>query len=383
METFIKEAMTFKNPSGSPGSPGSDAKFIGEEKFEFAQPKIMVVGTGGAGCNSINRLARAGIKGAELVAVNTDRLHLTTIHESAKKLLIGASITRGLGAGGYPEIGAKAAEVSRDALGKVFASADLVFLTCGMGGGTGTGSAPILAQMAKAQGAIVIAMVTYPFALERARLEKADAGLEALKSAADTIIVIDNNRLVQIVPNLPIDQAFNVADEIIARAVRGITETITTPSLVNLDFADVRAVMSNGGVSMIAVGEAKGMDRAKDVVQNCLHNSLLDIDYTGATGVLLHITGGPDMTLGECNQVGESLTEAVDPNATVIWGARIDPAMEGKIEAIAIFTGIKSPYMLGKNVKNASPDYNSSSKMGGRSSRGQSHDDGVDDVDFL
>ncbi|MCX6768138.1 MAG: cell division protein FtsZ [Candidatus Micrarchaeota archaeon] len=342
LESFVADAL--KNTGKPP-----------QKDVEFATPRIVVVGSGGAGCNSINRLARAGIKGAELIAINTDKLHLQTISESAKKLLIGGSITKGLGAGGYPEMGMKCAEASREALEKTLSGADLVFLTAGMGGGTGTGSAPIIANIARAQGAIVISIVTYPFALERARLEKADAGLDALKGEADTIIVIDNNRLVQIVPNLPIDQAFNVADEIIARAVRGITETITTPSLINLDFADVRAVMSNGGVSMIAVGEAKGPDRAHDVVPNTLNNALLDIDYTGATGVLLHITGGPDMTLGECNYVGEALTERVDPNATVIWGARIDPSFEGRIEAIAIFTGIKSPYILGTKSRHGTP----------------------------
>ena len=352
MEELISEALKT--------SKGINAKKSGLDEA-FQTPKIVVVGCGGAGCNSVNRLARAGIKGADLVAINTDRLHLTTVSENVKKILIGASITRGLGAGGYPEIGMKAADVSRDALEKLLSGSDLVFLTCGMGGGTGTGSAPVIAEIAKKQGAIVISIVTYPFALERARLEKADQGLETLKRQADTIIVIDNNRLVQIVPNLPIDQAFNVADEIIARAVRGITETITTPSLVNLDFADVRAVMSNGGVSMIAVGEAKGPDRAKEVVKNTLNHALLDVDYTGATGVLLHITGGPDMTLGECNSIGEALTERVDTNATVIWGARITPDFEGKVEAIAIFTGIKSPYVLGKSMRQSSSD-NMSSK---------------------
>ncbi|MEW5955919.1 MAG: cell division protein FtsZ [Candidatus Micrarchaeota archaeon] len=347
MESILSDALRHS------GSKAAGAGFKKESEF-FETPKIMVVGAGGAGCNSINRLARAGIKGAELVAINTDRLHLTTISESAKKVLIGASITRGLGAGGYPEVGAKCADASREALEKILESSDLVFLTAGMGGGTGTGAAPIIGEIARKQGAIVISIVTYPFALERARLEKADVGLDSLKPNSDTIIVIDNNRLVQIVPNLPIDQAFNVADEIIARAVRGITETITTPSLINLDFADVRAVMSNGGVSMIAVGEAKGPNRAKEVVANTLNHALLDVDYTGATGVLLHITGGPDMTLGECNHIGEALTERVDPNATVIWGARIDPNFEGKIEAIAIFTGISSPYVLGKSSREPS-----------------------------
>ncbi|MFH1246742.1 MAG: cell division protein FtsZ [Candidatus Micrarchaeota archaeon] len=364
MEDLVSEALKTSKGISSKHSTSDEG---------FQTPKIIVIGCGGAGCNSVNRLARAGIKGADLIAINTDRLHLTTVSENVKKVLIGASITRGLGAGGYPEIGMKAADVSRDALEKIIGSSDLVFLTCGMGGGTGTGAAPVIAEVAKKAGAIVISIVTYPFALERARLEKADQGLETLKNQADTIIVIDNNRLVQIVPNLPIDQAFNVADEIIARAVRGITETITTPSLVNLDFADVRAVMSNGGVSMIAVGEAKGPDRAKDVVKNTLNHALLDVDYTGATGVLLHITGGPDMTLGECNSIGEALTDRVDPNATVIWGARVSPEFEGKIEAIAIFTGIKSPYLLGKSMRQSSTDSFSSRKSVA----------GVADIDFL
>lgn len=342
MEEIVSEALKTSTRTVTHGMAGGK-----ESNFEFQTPKIMVIGTGGAGCNSINRLAKAGIRGADMVAINTDKLHLGMISESVKKVLIGASITRGLGAGGYPEVGQKCAEASRPYLEKLLDNVDMVFLTTGLGGGTGTGSAPVIANIAKAKGAIVISIVTYPFALERARIEKADEGLAKLREQSDTIIVIDNNRLVQIVPNLPIDQAFAVADEIIARAVRGITETITTPSLINLDFADVRAVMSNGGVSMIAVGEAKGTAREKQVVENTLNHKLLDVDYAGAKGVLLHITGGPDMTLGECNTIGEALTEEVDPHATVIWGARIDPAFEGKIEAIAIFTGVHSPYAMG------------------------------------
>lgn len=374
MEDMVREAM--RTTGKATAEKTSSSEF-------FETPKIMVIGTGGAGCNSVNRLAKAGIKGADLVAINTDKMHLMTISESVKKLLIGASLTRGLGAGGYPELGAKCADASREALEKVMDKADMIFLTAGMGGGTGTGSAPILAEIAKAKGAIVISIVTYPFALERARLQKADQGLENLKNQSDTLIVIDNNRLVQIVPNLPIDQAFNVSDEIIARAVRGITETITTPSLINLDFADVRAVMSNGGVSMIAVGEAKGTSRVEDVVENTLNNALLDVDFTGATGVLLHVTGGPDMTLGECNTIGEMLTEKVDPNATVIWGARIDPSMEGKIEVIAIFTGIQSPYVLGKKTHGSAEmaPKAAARRMGGTTTTSsKTH---VDDIEFL
>ncbi len=314
---------------------------------EFGVPRIVVVGAGGAGCNTVNRLCRAGMKGAELIAVNTDSKHLTMMGDSVRKVLIGKSLTKGLGTGGYPEIGAKAAEASKRELEQVLENVDLVFLAAGMGGGTGTGSSPVIAEIAKKNGAIVIAMVTYPFLLERARLKKAAEGIDALGKVADTIVVIDNNRLVNFVPNLPIEQAFNLADEITARAVYGITETIATPSLINLDYADVKSIMQGGGVSMIAVGEGTGVERGKRAVESTLHNRLLEVDYTGAKGVLIHITGSPDMTLGEANQVGEALTEAVDQHANVIWGARLDPNFNNKIESMAIFTGINSPYIVG------------------------------------
>ncbi|MCD6523172.1 MAG: cell division protein FtsZ [Candidatus Diapherotrites archaeon] len=310
-------------------------------------PRIMVVGCGGGGCNSVNRVARLGASGAELIALNTDRLHLNLIHDTIKKLLIGKSVTRGLGAGGYPEVGEKAAEASRHEIEEALQGADMVFITAGMGGGTGTGSAPVVADIAKRQGAIVIAIVTYPFRMERARMQKADAGIEKLKQIADTVIVIDNNRLVELVPNLPIEQAFLVADEVIARTVRGITETITIPSLVNLDYADVRAIMTGGGISVISVGESVGNNKVRDAIKNTLKNSLLDIDYTGAKGVLIHVTGGPDLTLGEVTEIGNGLTQEVAPDATVIWGARVLPEYEGRVEVIAIFTGVESEYVRG------------------------------------
>jgi len=314
---------------------------------EFGSPKIMVVGTGGAGCNAVNRLANMRISGAQLVAVNTDKQHLAIINDELTKVLIGKSVTRGLGAGGYPEVGAKAAEVSRSALEEVLSGVDMLFISSGMGGGTGTGSAPIIAEIAKEQGAIVIAIVTYPFALEKARLIKAEEGIETLRGVTDTVVVLDNNRLVELVPNLPIQDAFKVADEVIARTVRGITETITQPSLINMDYADVRAVMSNKGLSVIAVGESKSVDKVNEVVEDTLKNALLDVDIAGATGALIHITGGPDLTLGEANAVGELLTERIDPKASVIWGARVDPTFENKLEVITIFTGVHSPYIKG------------------------------------
>ena len=312
-------------------------------------PKIVVIGCGGGGSNSVNRIAKMGVSGAELVAINTDRLHLNLMNGAINKVLIGKSVTRGLGAGGYPEVGEKAAESSRAELESLLSESDLVFLTAGMGGGTGTGSAPVVADIAKREGAIVVSIVTYPFKMERARLGKADDGIAKLKEVADTVIIIDNNRLVELVPNLPIEQAFSVADEVIARAVKGITETITVPSLINLDYADVRSIMTGGGVSVISVGESKSNNnKVQEAINSTLKNALLDIDYTGAKGVLIHVTGGPDLTLGEVNEIGMGLTNAVDPNASVIWGARILPEYEGKVEVIGIFTGVMSPHIKGQ-----------------------------------
>jgi cell division protein FtsZ len=289
-----------------------------------------------------------GIQGAELIAYNTDKKHLNIVSDKARKMLLGQSITKGLGAGGFPETAQKAAELSRGDIENMLQGTDLMFLAAGMGGGPGTGASPVIADVARKQGSIVVAIVTYPFVLERARLKKAEEGINELRKYVDTIVVIDNNKLVDFVPNLPIEQAFNIADEITARAVRGIVETITTPSLINLDFSDVRTVMTNGGVSMIAVGESKGANRARDVVENTLHHKLLDVDHRGATGMMLHLTGPGDMTLGEANEVGEAITSEVDPNANVIWGARLDPTFDNKLEAFAIFTGIKAPFMVGR-----------------------------------
>jgi len=344
MKSIIENAVT---------TTGTDKK---EEKLdEFGAPKIMVVGAGGAGCNAVNRLANMSIAGAQLVATNTDKQHLAIINDEITKILIGKSVTRGLGAGGYPEIGAKAAEVSRAALEEVLEGVDMLFISAGMGGGTGTGAAPIIAQIAKEQGAIVIAMVTYPFALEKARLIKAEEGITALQQVTDTVVVIDNNRLVELVPNLPIQDAFKVADEVIARTVRGITETITQPSLINLDYADVRSVMSNKGLSVIAVGESKSVNKVEEVVEDTLKNALLDVDISGATGVLIHITGGAELTLGEANAIGEKLTESIDAHAAVIWGARVDNTFDNKIEVIAIFTGVHSPYIKGASTNLGKP----------------------------
>lgn len=225
----------------------------------------------------------------------------------------------------------------------------MVFVCAGMGGGTGGGAAPVAAEIAKKNGAIVIGIVTYPFRLEKVRLQIAAKSIEALRKNVDTLIAIDNQRLVDLYPNLAIEQAFKLADEVTSRAVRGITETINTPSFINLDFSDVRTIMNGGGLAMISVGEGKGTNKVEDAVEDTMRNKLLDVDYEGATGVVIQITGGEDMTLGEANEAGRMLTEQASQNANVIWGARIDPAYNGKMEIIAIFTGVKSPSIFGSS----------------------------------
>jgi len=342
MESLIRSVVGEREPSEKSGSTdyGSD------------QIKIVTVGTGGAGNNTINRLIRAGVKGTELVAVNTDRQHLNLIDDKAKKVLIGKSLTKGLGAGGYPDMGAKAAEIDRQLIEKELEGAHLVFLCAGMGGGTGTGSAPIIAEVAKEQGAITVAMVTYPFNLERARRIKADEGIAKLRKVTDSVIILDNNRLVKLVPNLPMNEAFAVADEILAKAISGLVWTITQPSLINIDFADVRAIMGHGGgVGFIAVGEGKGNDKVAGAAESVLKNRLLDVDFEGASGALIHISGGSDLTLGDAIKAGEIITERMDTKANIKWGARLIPGYDGKLEIVAIVTGVKGASIMGQPVE--------------------------------
>ena len=311
--------------------------------------QIKVVGCGGAGTNCVSRLAQMGIKSAETIALNTDAKHLKIVNAD-KKILIGDTLTKGLGAGGFPEIGMKAAEQSKDKIRDALNGAELVFICAGMGGGTGTGAAPIVAREAKAQGAITVGMVTYPFALERARLDKADWGLDALKEACDTVVIIDNNRLVQFVPNLPMNQAFAVADTLVAKAVKGIADTVMLPSLMNIDFADLRMIMGNAGTAMISVGEAQGSNRVTDVIQSTLAHPLLDVDYTGSKGALILISGGSNLSLGDAVKVGEGITESFADNAYVKWGARIQPELENKIVVTAVLTGVTSPHIVGRDI---------------------------------
>jgi cell division protein FtsZ len=325
-------------------------KRLYDEFDEAEHLRIIVCGVGGGGNNTVNRLNRLGIGGGDLVAVNTDKQDLQKLQGKITKVLIGARLMRGLGAGGFPELGAKAAESSRQELTDVLGGTHLMFLVAGMGGGTGTGAAPVVASIAKEAGAVVVAIVTFPFKLERARLKKAREGIENLRKVCDTVIVVDNNKLVEYVPKLALDKAFLVADEVVARAVKGITETIMQPSLINIDFADIRTIMSSGGLAVISVGEGEGQDRVASAVKTTLAHPLLDVDFKGAKGALIHIIGGENMTLGEANQIGEQLTAELDPKATVIWGARLEPKMADKIEVITVLTGVKSPAILAEDA---------------------------------
>jgi cell division protein FtsZ len=316
---------------------------------DFGKAKIVVVGCGGAGNNTIDRLAQMGVRGALLMAVNTDKQHLAA-RQADKKVLIGYEITKGLGAGGYPEIGEQSAVEAKPALKDLLMDSDLVFVTCGLGGGTGSGSIPVVAEIAKSVGAVVVGAVTMPFKIERSRISKAKASLDKLRKHADSVIVIDNNKLLSYVPDVPMNEAFTVADEVMARMVKGITETISTPSLINLDFADVRTVMSQGqgkGIAMIGLGESDSRHRAEEAVKRALENPLLDVDYRGATGALVHIIGGEDLTLAEANHIGDMATSYLREDANVIWGARISPEYNGKVEVMVIMTGVHSPDIVG------------------------------------
>ncbi|MCD5409489.1 MAG: cell division protein FtsZ [Methanocellales archaeon] len=349
MQSIIQEALRYAEKE-QVCRQSTDASDYFEE---FGLPQIKIIGCGGAGNNTTNRLHNMGVEGAETIALNTDKQHLDIVNAD-KKILVGKTLTRGLGAGGYPDIGRRAAELARGTLEEILKDADLVFITAGMGGGTGTGAAPVVAEVAKEQGAIVVGMVSSPFRVERARMIKAEEGLETFRGAADTVIVLDNNRLLEYVPNLPIEQAFSVMDQLIAETVKGISETITQPSMINLDFADVKTIMSCGGVAVMLVGETKGQGKSDAVVRNALDHPLLDVDYRGATGALIHITGGSDLTLREAEEITKSITYELDTHANVIWGARINKEFDGKVRVMAIMTGVQSAQVLGPSNADAS-----------------------------
>jgi len=348
MRSIVEEALTkARDETVSTSQNNEDLdQILAELKTE-----ITVIGCGGGGSNTISRMMEEGIHGAKLIAINTDAQHLIRT-QADQRILVGRQRTRGLGAGSIPQIGEEAALENEQEIRAVVSGSDMVFITVGLGGGTGTGVAPVVAKAAREEGALTIAIVTLPFSAEGAiRMENAEAGLERLRDVADTVIVVPNDRLLEVVPKLPLYAAFKVADEVLMRAVKGITELITMPGLVNLDFADVRTVMERGGVAMIGMGESDSEDKAADSVKKAIRSPLLDVDISGATAALVNVVGGPDMTMEEAEGVVQEVYNRVDPNARIIWGAQIDPAMQNKMRTLLVVTGVRSPQIYGRNEK--------------------------------
>ena len=318
-----------------------------EELINSQHAKVKVIGLGGAGNNTISRMKEIGIKGGEFIALNTDAQDL--LYSNADhKILIGKELTMGLGAGSNPKIGEEAAIESEVEIKKKIAGCDMVFITCGLGGGTGTGAAPVVAGLAKKQGALTIGVVTMPFTIEgKKRIENAEYGLERLESVVDTLIVIPNDKLLEIAPELPLQTAFKVADEILTNAVKGTTELVTKSGLVNLDFADVKTVMTNGGVSLMGMGESDSANRAQEAVEKALSNPLLDVDVSNSTGALVNIIGGNDMSLDEARSIISTVGDKLSPDAKMIWGAQLSPEMEKSIRVMIIITGVQSSQIIG------------------------------------
>ncbi len=320
-----------------------------QSMIEARKTNIKVVGCGGAGGNTITRLMQVGITGAETVALNTDAMDLLQT-DADKKLVIGKDLTQGLGAGANPQVGMEAAKESKEEIKKLLQGADMVFITAGLGGGTGSGSAPVIADIAKKMGALTVAVVTLPFVMEgRQRMSNARESLKNLDGMVDTLIVIPNDKLLEIVPDVSIVTAFKVADEILVNAVKGVTELVTKPGLVNLDFADVRAVMKESGLAMIGMGESNSENRAFESVERALNNPLLVVDINGGTGALINVIGGPEITIREAQQIAETISSKLSPEAKIIWGVQVDKSLGDTIRTMIVVTGVKSPQIFNQD----------------------------------
>lgn len=353
MDTLIENAISRhkeneEKPNEAPS--GDDAQL--EDLLKSITLTIKVVGCGGGGSNTVTRLMEDGVRGAELVACNTDAVHLHQVHAN-RKILLGRNTTRGLGAGAIPQIGEKSAREAEGDLRKVVEHADIVFITCGLGGGTGTGAAPVVAQLAKEAGALTIVFATKPFKAEgKSRHENSDHGLNRLRANADTVVTIPNDKLLEVVPNLPLNAAFHVVDELLNHSIKGLIEMVTKPGLVNLDYNDLRTVMQHAGIAVVGVGESESSEksgkRAKEAVEEALTSPLLEYDVAQAGGVLVKVTGGPDMTLQEAQEVASLISEKVGSDARIIWGAAIEPEYQGKISVMVVLTGVSGQELTGR-----------------------------------
>jgi cell division protein FtsZ len=365
MDSIVDDAIDEAEEPGAEGAvdpadeaggaePTTDEEL--QEMLVDLQTDITVVGCGGAGGNTVNRMYEEGIEGATLVAANTDAQHLYEI-DYDRMILMGKEKTKGRGAGSLPQVGEEAALESQDEIYDAVEGSDMVFVTAGLGGGTGTGSAPIVAKAARECGALTIAIVTTPFTAEgEVRRTNAEAGLERLRDVADTVIVVPNDRLLDAVGKLPIRQAFKISDEVLMRSVKGITELITKPGLVNLDFADVKTVMERGGVAMIGLGDSDSEHKAEDSVKDALRSPLLDVDISGANSALVNVTGGEDMSIEEAEGVVEEIYDRIDPDARIIWGTSVDEDLEGEMRTMVVVTGVESPQIYGRSDDGAQPE---------------------------
>jgi cell division protein FtsZ len=344
-------------PYFADGTPKESTDQELEEMVRRMRTNIRIFGMGGGGSNTVSRIFSEGIAGAELFACNTDAQHLLAIR-APHKILLGRRSTKGLGAGALPQIGEEAAKEAEDELRGALQGSDIVFVTCGLGGGTGTGSSSVVAKLAKATGALTIAVVTLPFRGEGSlRMESAAWGLDRLRESADTVITIPNDKLLDLVPRMNLQSAFKFADEVLMRAIKGLTEMITKPGLVNLDFNDVRTIMTGGGVAVMGMGESQaiGDDRAIQAVEEAISSPLLEVDVSSAKGVLVSVTGGNDMTLSEAERTVEMLQERVTAGARIIWGARVDPTLEHTLRVMLVATGVRSKQITGRAVPKPDP----------------------------
>jgi cell division protein FtsZ len=349
MKSIVEQALARapKEPKEEAPTPGADDAEL-EKVLMSLRTNVKIVGCGGAGCNTINRLVEEGIHDADIYATNTDAQHLLTVH-APRKILLGRRTTRGLGAGALPQTGEAAARESEDQLKAALQGADIVFTTCGLGGGTGTGAIPVVTKIARDLGALTVAIVTLPFKAEgMIRMQNAEYGLDHLRHVADTVIVIPNDKLLDIAPKLSLNEAFRVADELLVRSIKGITEIVTKPGLVNLDFNDLKTIMKGGGVAMIGLGESQEDNRAHEAVNEAINSPLLEVDISEADGALINVTGGPDMTVTEAERVVEEVYSRINKNARIIWGATVDNTLDRTIRVMLVITGVKSRQIIGK-----------------------------------
>lgn len=355
MDSIIKNAVNSAEAERPVANSKDDQELL--EILKQHQARIKVIGIGGGGNNTLDRITEIGIEGARTIAVNTDAQDLIET-KADKKILIGKELTKGLGAGAVPKVGEEAAKESEHELKDALKDSDMIFITSGMGGGTGTGAAPYIAEIAKKSGSLVVGVVTVPFSMEGSRrYDNAMLGLEKMERFVDTLIVIPNEKLLEIAPNLPLHTAFKLADEVLTNAVKGITELVTKNGLINLDFADIKNVMTDAGMAMIGLGESDSENRAEESVERALNNPLLDVELKGASGALVNVTGGSDMTLEDARKIVAKVSETLDDDAKIIWGAQINEDLNKVIKTMVVITGVRSDQIRGrKRVENINKD---------------------------